>query len=66
MVNHGSNQKQEKPVFHVTGWVIIEEGKEKVITYIGGQGWYLEIKGQPAALRHGDRVVVKVYRDKAE
>ncbi len=66
MVSHGSNQRQEKPVFHVVGWVTIEEGQEKVTTYISGQGWHLEIKGQPMALRHGDKVIVKVYKDKAE
>ena len=59
-------EKQEKPVFDVVGWVTIEEWEKKVVTYISGERWYLEIKGQPAALRHGDKVRVKVYKDKVE
>ena len=59
-------EKEKKPVFDVVGWVTIEEWEKKVVTYISGERWHLEIKGQPGALKHGDRVVVRVYKDKAE
>lgn len=59
-------KKQEKPILDVVGQVIIEEWPEKVITYISGQGWLLEMRGWPAALRSGDKARVKVYKEAAK